>query len=108
MLADGVRERLAAWLAKPGTDRNAQLDVSLRLLCKWRSALIENEEPAGTRPAASRRTGARRSPRGAGARMTPGADGPGPNCALRYVPDGFRVDGKAVKGRQSAGAAPAG
>ena len=42
MLADTVRERLAAWLAKPGTDRNAQLDVSLRLLCKWRSVLIQN------------------------------------------------------------------
>ena len=42
MLADAVRERLAEWLAKPGDDRNAQLDVSLRLLCKWRSALIQN------------------------------------------------------------------
>ena len=27
-----------------------------------------------------------------------------PNCALRYHPDGFRIDGKAVMGRQSAGA----
>ena len=36
--------------------------------------------------------------------MTPGADGPGPNCALRYQPDGFRVDSQAVMGRQSAGA----
>ena len=36
--------------------------------------------------------------------MTPSADGPKPNCALRYQPDGFRVDGKAVMGRQSAGA----
>ena len=51
MLADTVRERLAAWLAKPATDRNAQLDVSLRLLCKWRSALIENtvQQHNGTR-----------------------------------------------------------
>ena len=36
--------------------------------------------------------------------MMPGADGPRPNCALRYQPDGFRVDRKAVMGRQSAGA----
>ena len=36
--------------------------------------------------------------------MTPSANGPGPNCALRYQPDGFRVDSKAVMGRQSAGA----
>ena len=36
--------------------------------------------------------------------MTPSTDGPGPNCALRYQPDGFRVDSKAVMGRQSAGA----
>ena len=36
--------------------------------------------------------------------MTSSADGPGPNCALRYQPDGFRVNGKAVMGRQSAGA----
>ena len=27
-----------------------------------------------------------------------------PNCALRYHPDGFRIDSKAVMGRQSAGA----
>ena len=27
-----------------------------------------------------------------------------PNCALRYHPDGFRIDGTAVMGRQSAGA----
>ena len=27
-----------------------------------------------------------------------------PNCALRYHPDGFRIDRKAVIGRQSAGA----
>ena len=27
-----------------------------------------------------------------------------PNCALRYHPDGFRIDRSAVKGRQSAGA----
>ena len=51
MLADRVRERLAAWLAKPGTDRNAQLDASLRLLCKWRSTLIQNtvQQHNGTR-----------------------------------------------------------
>ncbi len=36
--------------------------------------------------------------------MTPSAAGPRPNCALRYQPDGFRVDSKAVMGRQSAGA----
>ncbi len=36
--------------------------------------------------------------------MTPSADGARPNCALRYQPDGFRVDRKAVMGRQSAGA----
>ena len=42
MLADTVRQRLADWLAKPRTDRNAQLDVSLRLLSKWRSTLIQN------------------------------------------------------------------
>ena len=36
--------------------------------------------------------------------MTPSADGPRLNCALRYQPDGFRVDSKAVMGRQSAGA----
>ncbi len=36
--------------------------------------------------------------------MTPSANGPRPNCALRYQPDGFRVDSKAVMGRQSAGA----
>ena len=36
--------------------------------------------------------------------MTPSADGPRPNCALRYQPDGFRVDSQAVMGRQSAGA----
>ena len=43
MLADTVRERLSAWLAKPGDDRNGQLDVSLRLLCKWHSGAA----PAG-------------------------------------------------------------
>ena len=36
--------------------------------------------------------------------MTPSTDAPGPNCALRYQPDGFRVDSQAVMGRQSAGA----
>ena len=43
--------RLSEWLAKSGTDRNAQLDVSLRLLCKWRSALIQNtvQQHNGTR-----------------------------------------------------------
>ena len=41
-LPNAVRERLAGWLARPGDDRNTQLDVSLRLLCKWRSALIQN------------------------------------------------------------------
>ena len=42
MLADTVRQRLADWLAKPRTDKNGQLDVSLRLLAKWRSQLIQN------------------------------------------------------------------
>ena len=36
--------------------------------------------------------------------MTPSVDGPRPNCALRYQPDGFRVDSQTVMGRQSAGA----
>ena len=36
--------------------------------------------------------------------MTPNAKNSTPNCALRYQPDGFRVDSKAVMGRQSAGA----
>ena len=36
--------------------------------------------------------------------MTDKATTPRPNCALRYQPDGFRVDSKAVMGRQSAGA----
>lgn len=36
--------------------------------------------------------------------MTPRADGPGPNCALRYQSDGFLGDSKAVMGGQSAGA----
>ncbi len=50
-LADSVRRRLADWLAKPRTDKNAQLDVSLRLLSKWRSALLQNtvQHHSGTR-----------------------------------------------------------
>ena len=42
LLADSVRQRLSDWLAKPRSDKNAQLDASLRLLSKWRSALIQN------------------------------------------------------------------
>ena len=36
--------------------------------------------------------------------MTRNPNSPRPNCALRYQPDGYRVDRKAVMGRQSAGA----
>ncbi len=36
--------------------------------------------------------------------MTQNAKNSTPNCALRYQPDGFRVESKAVMGRQSAGA----
>ena len=51
MLADTVRQRLADWLDKPRTDKNGQLDVSLRLLAKWRSQLIQNtlQQRDGTR-----------------------------------------------------------
>ena len=35
--------------------------------------------------------------------MTRNPNSPRPNCALRYQPDGYRVDRKAVMGRQSAG-----
>ena len=36
--------------------------------------------------------------------MTTNQERARPNCALRYHPDGYRIDGTAVKGRQSAGA----
>ena len=36
--------------------------------------------------------------------MTGNSESARPNCALRYHPDGFRIDRKAVMGRQSAGA----
>ena len=36
--------------------------------------------------------------------MTRNPKSAGRNCALRYHPDGFRIDRKAVMGRQSAGA----
>ena len=36
--------------------------------------------------------------------MTRNVEAARPNCALRYHPDGFRIDRKAVMGRQSAGA----
>ena len=36
--------------------------------------------------------------------MTSNQETARPNCALRYHPDGYRIDGTAIKGRQSAGA----
>ena len=73
---------------------------------EWRSGptpwlVMRSRQEPGQPEAAGQAPGA--AP-GAGTRMTPSADGPGPNCALRYQPDGFRVDSQAVMGRQSAGA----
>ncbi|MDP2759331.1 MAG: class I SAM-dependent methyltransferase [Sideroxyarcus sp.] len=41
-LHDNVRRQLLAGMAQPGADEAAQLNNALRLLAKWRSALIQN------------------------------------------------------------------
>lgn len=41
-LHEPIRQRLQSALAQPADDSVAQLDDALRLLCKWRSVLIQN------------------------------------------------------------------